>query len=33
MTRARAVCPYPQRSVYLGQGNTEVAESYACKAP
>ncbi len=33
VTRARALCPYPQRSVYLGTGSTEVAESYACKAP
>jgi feruloyl esterase len=33
VARARALCPYPQRSVYLGKGSTDVAESYACKAP
>lgn len=31
--RTRPLCPYPQRAVYLGNGSTDAAESYACKPP
>lgn len=31
--KTHPLCPYPQRAVYLGKGNPDTAESYACQAP
>ena len=31
--RARPLCAYPKRAVYSGQGSTDEAANFACKAP
>jgi feruloyl esterase len=31
--RTRPLCPYPQRAVYNGSGNTDEAMNFVCKAP
>jgi feruloyl esterase len=31
--RSRPLCPYPQRAVYTGSGDTNDAASFVCKAP
>lgn len=31
--RTRPLCPYPQRAVYKGSGNTDEAESFVCRQP
>jgi feruloyl esterase len=31
--RSRPLCPYPQVSTYKGQGDTNDADSFACRAP
>ena len=31
--RTRPVCPYPQRAVYTGQGSTDDAGNFVCRAP
>jgi feruloyl esterase len=32
VTRARPLCAYPQRAVYAGQGSTDDAASFTCRA-
>ncbi len=33
VVRSRPLCPYPQRAVYDGEGDTDDADSFACAAP
>ncbi len=30
---SRPLCPFPQVAVYKGEGSTDQAENFACKAP
>jgi hypothetical protein len=32
-TRTRPLCAYPQRAFYLGEGDTDRAENFACREP
>jgi feruloyl esterase len=31
--RTRPLCPYPQNAQYVGQGSTDDASNFVCKAP
>jgi feruloyl esterase len=33
VTRSRPLCPYPQVARYNGQGSTDDAASFTCRAP